>query len=247
MDATTVAAGFDRGEFFLEYLPTMAVGSGRCVGGEALTRWRRPSGEILHPFGLLDPVDDAPLYGFFTCWVIETVAAELRQWLIVNPTAHVSINVPPWTIGRGGILYAIVRSRLIDVVDQIVFELTEHGVPDSIGLACLGRAAKHGIRLALDDASFGDANLMALTRVGVEWVKLAHGFAERLAREDNSEWQRVRAQAEATPIAIVAEYVETAEEYAAIRRAGVTLAQGFYFSRSLPARKFRRFYAARQQ
>ena len=46
IDADAIRAGLNGGEFFVEYLPTIDLDSGRCVGAEALSRWRRDSGAV---------------------------------------------------------------------------------------------------------------------------------------------------------------------------------------------------------
>src|SRR4051812_1130709 len=101
----TIRAGFTNGEFFLEYLPTVSLTDRRCIGAEALIRWKRPTG-VVPPDDFIPLADNTPLSGLITYWVIDTVAAEMSDWLRANPNAHISINVPPEILGRGGIAYA---------------------------------------------------------------------------------------------------------------------------------------------
>jgi len=97
-----IQAGLNQGEFFLEYLPTISLADGRCVGAEALARWRRPSGGV-PPLEFIPLIERTPLSGLFTYWVMETVAEELGGWLREHGEAHISINVPPEIVGRGGL------------------------------------------------------------------------------------------------------------------------------------------------
>jgi sensor c-di-GMP phosphodiesterase-like protein len=89
-----IRAGLAGGEFFLEYLPTVSLADGRCVGAEALARWRRPSG-VVPPAEFIHLIEETPVSGLLTYWVFETVAGELGEWLRDHPDAHVGINVPP--------------------------------------------------------------------------------------------------------------------------------------------------------
>ena len=140
-----IRAGLNRGELFLEYLPTMDLSNGACVGAEALVRWRR--GEvILRASEFMPLVESTPLSGTLTYWVIDTVAAELGEWLGANPDVQIGINVPAEILGRGGMEYAARRSGLNARVGQIVLEITEHGIPDRLGLTALQFMAERGVR-----------------------------------------------------------------------------------------------------
>src|SRR5262245_7909205 len=96
-----VRAGMERGELFVEYMPIVTLKDQRCVGAEALVRWWR-AGAMLHPREFIPVIENTPVSGTLTYWVIDTVASELGGWLGENPEAQVSINVPPEILGRGG-------------------------------------------------------------------------------------------------------------------------------------------------
>ena len=64
--------------------------------------------------------DHPPLSGTLTYWVIDTVAVELGDWLEGNEAAHISINVPPEILGRGGLEYAATKSGLRAHVKQLI-------------------------------------------------------------------------------------------------------------------------------
>src|SRR5436190_1546629 len=114
-----VRAGLTQGEFLLEYLPTVSLADGRCVGAEALTRWRRPSG-LVPPDAFIPLIEETPVAGMLTYWVMQTVARELGDWIGAHEDVHISINVPPAILGRGGLEYAGMISGLSNHRRQIV-------------------------------------------------------------------------------------------------------------------------------
>src|SRR5262245_44756409 len=134
-----ISAGLAANEFYLEYMPTLHLGHGGCIGAEALVRWRRPSGVVM-PQEFIPLVENTRLSGLLTYWVVETAAAEVGAWLHTNDDIHLAINVPPEILGRGGLEYAGVKAGLEDVADKIVMEITERGVPDKLGLEALHSA-----------------------------------------------------------------------------------------------------------
>ena len=242
-----IQTGLDRGELFLEYLPTVALETGRCVGAEALTRWRRPGG-VVPPDEFIPVVEGTPLSGPLTYWVLETVAREAGALLRARPDLFLSVNVPPELLGRGGIAYTIRRAGIADLAGQLVLEITERGVPDRLGVDALQLAAEAGCRIALDDAGQGGAHLIVLSRVRVlHQVKIDRGSVGRLAGDPSVlEWIRtLAALARSADVEVVAEGVETAEQAELLRAAGVGLAQGHHFSRALPVHELARFMECR--
>src|SRR4051794_24468731 len=109
IEPADIRGGLARGEFFLEYLPTISLPDGRCLGAEALLRWRRPGG-VVPPGDFIPVAEKSPLAGLLTYRVIELVTLELDAWLEANRDAYIGINAPPELLGRGGMAYAALRS-----------------------------------------------------------------------------------------------------------------------------------------
>ena len=247
IDADAIRAGLNGGEFFVEYIPTIDLDSGRCVGAEALSRWRRDSGAV-NPFEVADLTQDIALSGRIAYWVIETVARELGDWLRAHRDVHIGINVPPEIIGRGGLEHAVANAGLMDVLDRIIVEITERGVPDAIGVDALNRMRATGVRVALDDVGVSDANLVVLSRVNVDIIKLPKTFVDCLLDEASASARLagLRALMHATDIQVIAEGVESARQVEILKEARVKMVQGWYFSPPLSAEEFKAFFAAHQ-
>jgi EAL domain-containing protein (putative c-di-GMP-specific phosphodiesterase class I) len=240
-----VRAALDRGDLLVEYLPIVTLADAVCVGAEALVRWRR--GEVVLPAAAFIPqIENTPLSGRITYWVIETVAAELGAWLDAHSDAQISINVPPEILGRGGIEYAAIRSGLRARTAQIVLEITERGVPDQLGLETLNLMAKCGVRLALDDAMLSGANLALLVRCSINTIKLdRHVTAQLHPDKPAPEWMAgLHALLKSSPLQVIAEGVESEYQAKWLRAAGVQMAQGYFFSPPLSAPALEELYAA---
>ena len=95
LDLNAIGVAFERREFFLKYQPIVSLQDGRCLGAEALIRWKRPDGSTMDAGSFMPAVDRTPLSGIITYWVIDTVAVELNDWLDANPEANIAINIPP--------------------------------------------------------------------------------------------------------------------------------------------------------
>jgi len=239
IDLEMIRAGLDSNEFFLEYLPIVSLEPERCVGAEALLRWQRSTG-VVFPDDFVRLVENTPLSGLLTYWVIDRVAAEMGDWLRKHDGVEMHINVPPEILGRGGLEYAAQKSGLYDVRHKLVLEITERGVPDQLGLHAIDLAARQGVRVALDDVRIDPASVMVLSRCNAQIIKI-----DKSVLLDNGVEGAMPRWAEAlsvllktTDLEVIAEGVETAEQLAMLKTAGVRRVQGHYFSRPLRAAAF---------
>lgn len=247
LDPAAIEQGLAQGEFFLEYLPTIALDDGRCVGAEALIRWAR-AGAIVQPGEFIPVVENTPVSGRLTYWVMDTIAAELSHWLRAHPGVHVGINVPPELLGRGGITYAAERSGLAEFARQIVLEVTERGVPDALGIKGLDAAHAVGVRVALDDVSLTGPNLAILARVPFHIVKVDRAQVRQIEPSNpRPGWLHgLAALLATTKLDVVAEGVETEFQVSVLRECGIRHAQGFYFAQPMSARELEAFHLRRR-
>jgi sensor c-di-GMP phosphodiesterase-like protein len=238
-------AAMDGDELFVEYQPVVLLSDASCIGAEALVRWRRGD-TILQPSEFLRAINNTPLSGRLTYWVIDTVAADLGDWLSEHPHAQVSINVPPEILGRGGLQYAAERSGLSARANQIVLEVTEHGVPDQLGLQALNMMAERGLRVALDDVALNGVNLALLARCNFSVIKLDRQLTSQLATNlPPPHWLgALSSLLRNTGLKVVAEGVETDYQAAVLHAAGVQMAQGYFFAGSLSAAELIAYHAS---
>ena len=102
----------------------------------------------------------------------------------------VEADVPPEIIGRGGIAYVGEKSGLTELASQIVLEMTERGLPDTLALETISRAKGHAVRVALDDVTLQSAaNLAILSRTTFDIVKLDRSLAAQITPQGpQPEW-----------------------------------------------------------
>jgi sensor c-di-GMP phosphodiesterase-like protein len=243
--ATEVRAALYGGDLFLEYLPIVSLQDHRCVGGEALIRWRRGS-RIVEPLEFIPQIENTPMSGLVTYWVIDRVAHELASWLRAHDGVHLAINIPPEVFGRGGLEYAAAKSDLLDIAYKFVLEITERGVPDKLGVDELNARPRGGVLVALDDVCASDASLLVVSQVRVDIVKIDKSCVDQMIREN---WSPKKISAlssliRAADVAAIAEGVETGAQVEILRNAGIGMAQGWFFSHPLSAADFMAYFSA---
>jgi sensor c-di-GMP phosphodiesterase-like protein len=243
IDLSALQSAFAAREFFVVYQPIVALDDRHCVGAEALIRWRR-NGAVIEAREFMSLTDRTPLSGVLTYWVIDTVAAELGDWLASHAEAHIAINVPPEILGRGGVDYAATKSGLRERARQIIFEITERGVPDQLGLDALNSISETGARVALDDTTLSGANLALLTRCRFDLIKVDPTLVAQLEPGRHPDWlDGLSALLNTTQLQVIAEGVEHAFQAQILAEHGVQLAQGRFFAAPLAADEFLRYYA----
>lgn len=235
IDPNAVHDALFAGEMFLEYLPTVRLADGQCMGCEALIRWRRGD-EVIPPMEFIPLIENTPVSGLLTYWVIDTMGRELGAWMHHCPDVHVAVNVPPEVLGRGGIEYAGYKANLMDVRSRVILEITERGAPDRLGLEELKGIAGRDVMIAMDDVAVDENNLLVLSRVPVDLIKVDRDFVASIGQpEGDAAIHRLEALIRIGRHLVVAEGVEQASQAKRLNEIGVQFAQGWLFSRPLSA------------
>jgi sensor c-di-GMP phosphodiesterase-like protein len=243
---TQIRSALYGGNLFIEYLPIVSLEDGRCVGGEALVRWRRKS-QVVPPLEFIPLIENTPVSGLVTYWVIDTVAQELAAWMRATAGIHIGINVPPEVFGRGALEYAGAKARVLDIAYKFVLEITERGVPDKLGVDALNARPRDSVLVALDDVCASETSLVVLSLVRVDIVKIDKSCVDHLTPG----WSPQKIPAlwdfmQSARGAVIAEGVETRAQLDILRDAGIDMAQGWFFSQPLSAREFMAYFSAHQ-
>ncbi len=245
IDLDSIRTALAVGEFFLEYLPTISLSTGKCIGAEALIRWRHEN-KIIQPLDFIPFTENTPLSGLITYWVIDTVAAEMSEWLRANPDVHISLNVPPEILGRGGMEYVANKAGLLELASQLVLEITERGVPDLMGVEAINNIWGLGVPVALDDLTLnGGANLAVLARCNFHIAKIDSSLIAQINPECPApQWlQDIAAMlTTSSRLMIIAEGIETELQIETLKMANIQAVQGFIFSKPIPAAEFISFH-----
>ena len=240
-------------QFVLHGQPVVELASGRVVAVETLLRWDHPRRGLLAPAEFLDVAEASPLMSALGRSVLLQSCRMAASWVAAlgdeAPAVHVNFSGRQLQSGHllDDILDALRRTGLPGHL--LVVEVTETFVPliaDSLRRD-LDRLRLHGVRIAVDDLGTGYSSLARLTDLPVDVLKIDRSFVAGLGvdRGCDAIVRGIVTIGRALGQSIVGEGVETAEQAELLAGYGADLAQGYHFSRPLPADRLLEHLGAR--
>jgi diguanylate cyclase (GGDEF)-like protein/PAS domain S-box-containing protein len=230
-------------ELEMHYQPTIELRSGNIVGFEALVRWRHPVRGMINPGDFIPLAESTGLIRPLGQWVLAESCRQAVEWGMDDPARAMTmaVNVSGRQFDQPN-LPAIVASVLSTTglpAERLCLEMTESVLMTDTeeNLAVLVSLKDIGVKLAIDDFGTGYSSLAYLRRFPVDTLKIDRSFVERLSgtTPDTALARTIVQLGQSLGMATVAEGIEQYAQFLALRRMGCDLAQGYYFSRPLPA------------
>jgi diguanylate cyclase (GGDEF)-like protein len=237
----------------VHYQPKVALADNELLGVEALVRWRHPEHGLVTPGDFIPVAEHTGLIVPVTRAVLRLALAQVATWAEGGRHLDVAVNLSARCLADQefpGEVEAMLAEFGLPP-ERLTMEITEGGMVGDTErpLPGLHRLHQLGVRLSLDDFGTGYSSLSYLRRLPVDEVKIDKTFVLGMAT-DSGDLAIVRSivdLARHLGLTAVAEGVETEMTRALLQEMGCYSAQGFYFSRPLPAERFDAWLAARTE
>lgn len=230
------------GQFELYYQPKVSFKTGEILGAEALIRWHHPVK------GFIPPCDFIPLaeqFGIITRideWGLLTACKQCKRWQNMGlPPIKVSVNMSQAQFQRTDV-YASVTKALAETglePKYLEIEVTETMAMTDVDhtIDILGKIHDLGVSISMDDFGTGYSSLASLKTIPFDVLKIDRSLVCDLNENDTSRriTGAIVAMGKALRMVVLAEGVETTEQSKLLGEIGCDLAQGYYFSKPLPA------------
>jgi diguanylate cyclase (GGDEF)-like protein/PAS domain S-box-containing protein len=233
-----------RGELRVHYQPKVLLRTGKIVGTEALVRWEHPERGLLPPAAFIPIAEETNLIMPLGRWVLTEACRQTRLWQELYPGDspwEVCVNLSGRQLRDPGLCQDVGRilretglesgSLHLEITEGVLIE----DYPST--LATFRELKSLGVKLMLDDFGTGYSSLSYLKLLPMDFLKIDRSFVEGLGKDPKDEGivSAVIDLARVLGMEEVAEGVETAEQAACLRELGCSFAQGYLFSKPLPA------------
>ncbi len=235
-------------ELRLVYQPRVDLALRRCMGAEALLRWRHPTLGEISPGEFMPLVEHTSMSKAITAWVLGTALKQLVTWRSAGLDLQLSVNVSATNLAEPGFAEWVIQSLSQHSLppECLELELTESAIMGEEGpaLAILEAVAKAGIRLAIDDFGTGYSSLSYLQRLPASVVKIDQSFMRGLTEDERkrSLVSTMISLSHKLGYRVVAEGVETHQTMEFLCGAHCDEAQGYLFGRPMTAEDFITWY-----
>ena len=235
-------------QFHLAYQPIVDMQSGRVLKAEALVRWTHPERGEVSPAQFIPVAERTGLIVPLGNWIFETAIVQVKHWReAYEPAFRISINKSPVqfrarTISAEAVNCLDILTRENLPGNSIIIEITE-GVLLDAGPEVENRLRQFHeahVDVALDDFGTGYSSMSYLQKLDIEYIKIDQAFVSNLTRDDTSLplCKAMITMAHALGIGVVAEGVETREQFEMLRDAGCDFGQGYFWGRPVRAEEF---------
>jgi diguanylate cyclase (GGDEF)-like protein len=232
------------GQLRVHYQPIVNLTTGRIDGVEALVRWEHPTNGMIMPDEFIPIAEETGLIVPLGEWVLGQSCRQTQAWRTEHPQLSrlgVSVNLSGRQIAQSDLI-TVVANVLSDTglpPDRLVLEITESVLmADAEAAITVLRGLKSlGVRLSVDDFGTGYSSLSYLKKFPVDILKIDRSFIDGLGVEDDDSAivQATINLAHSLGLTTVAEGTETPAQVRALTDLGCDKAQGYLFSRPLPA------------
>ncbi|EOI3530342.1 EAL domain-containing protein [Cronobacter dublinensis] len=231
--------GIKNNELVVHYQPIIRLADGKPTGAEALIRWPQPDGSMLTPDIFIPLAEQTGLIGPLTRQLVHNVLHDLGDWLRTHPQQHISINISAFDLHEPQFVDMFSEALAENGVapSQLALEITERGFADpSLSGPVIERLRAAGHAIYIDDFGTGYSSLSYLEDLNVDILKIDKSFVDAL--EYKTVTPHIIEMAKTLKLEMVAEGVENESQAQWLREHGVQYAQGWLYSKALPAEAF---------
>jgi diguanylate cyclase (GGDEF)-like protein len=232
----------DSGQLEVHYQPVVRLADGRTTGFEALVRWNHPERGLVPPVEFIPLAEETGAITGIGRWVLREALRQGAAWTAATGTPlRMAVNLSPRQFHDGDVAADVVATleETGFPAAQLTLEVTEGVLVRDVDavVAQLEVLRGLGIKIAIDDFGTGFSGLSYLRHLPADIIKIDRSFVSDLptGRSATTLITSIVELARTLGLAVVAEGVETEDQWHALRELDCAQAQGYLFARPEPA------------
>ena len=228
----------------LLYQPLIHTESQNIIGAEALIRWPHQEFGIILPDEFIEIAEQTGIIQALSLWVFKSALHQLKQWIKLDPSFLMSVNISAQNLNDGKFINAIslLISDDLNIAKNIVLEITESQMMTDTkhALNHLWKLNEMGFNIAIDDFGTGYSNLSYLKKLPANELKIDKTFILNLESDKQNQIlvQTAIQMAHNLGLSVVAEGVESEKCREILQLMECDMCQGFHFSKPIKPEQF---------
>lgn len=229
-------------QFLLHYQPVINLMTGTITGVEALVRWQHPKRGLVPPLDFIPLAEESGIIMALGEWVLAEACRQAGKWVDGDgKQLKLAVNLSPRQLNFKDIVTRVAALLETNVIaaSALTLEVTESVLMQNPEMATktLRALSDLGVKIAVDDFGTGYSSLAYLKQFPIDFIKIDRAFVQGVPGNENDSAivQTIIAMAHQLGIHLIAEGIETAEQAECLKRWGCEEAQGYLFSRPIPA------------
>lgn len=228
-------------ELHIEYQAICDFTQNAIHKAEALLRWKHPKRGLVGPADFIPIAEENGTIDAIGDWIFSEVLNKIKEWKTnYNIDMQISINASPLYFREGNDILNRWQQQLhtsgvsgasviIEITEGLLLDHSTHMTKQLLML----RDA--GIQVALDDFGTGYSSLAYLNKLDIDYLKIDKSFIDNITAQSNEEalCEAIIVMAHKLKLQVIAEGIETQEQYDLIRQMGCDYGQGTFFSAPL--------------
>ncbi|WP_323016241.1 putative bifunctional diguanylate cyclase/phosphodiesterase [Castellaniella sp.] len=237
----------DQNQFSLHFQPIVDLRDGRVAKAETLLRWHHPVRGLVSPTEFIPLAEETGIIRALGDWVFCEATRQAAEWRQrFSQDIQVSVNISPAQLRHEGLDLAFWAAHLNTLglhSRHVIVEITEGLLMDSDDDRIrqqLEAFRNAGVQVALDDFGTGYSSLSYLRKFNIDFLKIDQSFVANLCPggADHALCEAIILLAHKLGLQVVAEGIETSQQYELLAAAGCDYGQGYLFARPMPAHAF---------
>ena len=228
-------------EWLLYYQPKMDIATGKIKGVEALIRWNHPKRGVLSPYEFIDFAEKRGFILDIGEWVIREACRQAKVWKDAGYDIKVAVNLSVIQLRQKNF-----ANQVLDILKEaelppknLELEVTETLLMDNIetAVSTLNRLHCRGIHISIDDFGTGYSSLSYLKQLPINTLKIDRAFIIDIVTDnyDKNIVRTVISMAHGMDLQVVAEGVETVEQFNLLRDMSCDEIQGYLLAKPVVA------------
>ncbi len=253
LDEQDIQRALRNGEFVAYFQPKVTLCDGQLKGVEALIRWQHPEHGLLAPGQFIELIERSQYISEVTMQMLEMSLRHCRVWHDAGLPLNFSINVSARSLADSQLADAIIERVAASGIPSrhVILEITESAIMVDLGttLGTLARLRLKGFGLSVDDYGTGFSCMLQLSRVPCSELKVDRAFVDGASQSLHLRILLESALdiARKLNLHVVAEGVETREDWLLLRNLGCGEAQGYFIAKPMPGDALQPWWRSNQE